>query len=115
MTKLQLLYKDLRMEHISQFQKRIGCDVGYHNSNLHPADGVGRVGKSGMDKNLTLGQMLEIAYKMEEKPNILIKAGPNAKWYIKKFDPRVIEDEIEKQRAWRNISNVTMYIIEWDE
>lgn len=51
---------------------------------------------------------------MEQKPNILIKAGPNAKWYIKKYDPRVIEEEIEKQ-SWRDVSRCTMYIIEWDE
>jgi hypothetical protein len=103
------------MEHIRQIQKRIGCDVGYNSSNLHPANAESRVGVSGIDKNFTLGQMIEIAYKMEEKPNILIKAGPNAKWYIKKFDPNVIEEEIEKQRSWRDISRCTMYIIEWDD
>jgi hypothetical protein len=52
---------------------------------------------------------------MEEKPNIIIKAGTNAKWYIKKFDTNIIEEEILKQRNWRDISKSTMYIIEWDE
>jgi hypothetical protein len=103
------------MEHIKQFEKRNGCDVGYHNSNLHPANGEGRVGKAGINKNFTLGQILELAYKMEEKPNIIIKAGPNAKWYIKKFETNIIEEEILKQRNWRDISKSTMYIIEWDE
>ncbi len=102
------------MEHIKQFQKRTGCDVGYHSSNLHPADGQGRVGKEGIDKNLSLVQVIELAYKMEEKPNILIKAGQNAKWYIKKFDPAIIEEEIKKQASWRDVSRSTMYIIEWD-
>jgi len=102
------------MEHIRHFHKRIGCDVGYHNSNLHPADGIGRVGISGMDKHLTLVQMIEIAYKMEEKPNILIKAGVNAKWYIKKVNLEHLEDEIDKQRKWRDISKCIMYIIEWE-
>jgi hypothetical protein len=103
------------MEHIRMLQKRNGCDVGYNSSNLHPSDGEGRAGVSGIDKNFTLGQMIDLAYKMEEKPNILIKAGPNAKWYIKKFDPNVIEEEIEKQRSWRDISRSTMYVIEWDK
>lgn len=110
------MYKtiNIKMEHIRQFQKRIGCDVGYHNSNLHPLNGEGRVGARGMDKNLTLSQMMEIAYKMPEKPNILIKAGPNAKWYIKKADLSLLEEEIEKQRSWRDISRCVMYIIDWD-
>ena len=103
------------MDNIKQFQKRLGCDVGYNSSNLHPTNGEGRVGVSGIDKNYTLGQILELAYKMEQKPNILIKAGPNAKWYIKKFDPSVIEEEIEKQNSWRDITRCTMYIVEWDE
>jgi hypothetical protein len=103
------------MEHVKQFQKRIGCDVGYNNSNLHPINGMGRVGVMGIDKNFTLQQMIELAYNMEEKPNILVKAGPNAKWYIKKCNINNIEEEIEKQKRWRNISNYTMYIIEWDE
>ena len=103
------------MEHIKQFQKRQGVDVGYNSSNLHPANGEGRVGVRGINKDFTLVQMIELAYKMEQKPNILIKAGPNAKWYIKKFDPSVIEKEIEKQQSWRDVSRCTMYVIEWDE
>jgi hypothetical protein len=102
------------MERVKQFTKRPGCDVGYHSSNLHPTNGEGRVGVCGIDKNYTLCQMFELMYNMEEKPNILIKAGKNAKWYIKKFDPSVIEEEIEKQKKWRDISRCIMYIIEWD-
>ena len=104
------------MEHVKQFEKHIGCSVGYGPAtNLYPANGEGRVGAEGIDKTYTLGQMIELAYKMPEKPNILIKAGPNAKWYIKKYDPSVIKDEIEKQKKWRDISNQIMWIIEWDE
>jgi hypothetical protein len=104
------------MNHVRLFQKRVGCDVGYGTKvSLHPASGEGCVGVEGIDKNYTLDQMLELAYKMPEKPNILIKAGPNAKWYIKKYDPSVIDEEIEKQRKWRDISRSVMYIIEWDE
>ena len=104
------------MEHVKQFQKRQGVSVGYGPStNLYPANGEGRVGAEGINKEYTLIQMIELAYKMEQKPNILIKAGPNAKWYIKKYDPSVIEEEIEKQLSWRDLSRQTMYVIEWDE
>ena len=95
-------------------QKRIGVDVGYHNNNIYPKDCAYRVGKGGIDKSLTLEKIIELAYKMEEKPNIIIKAGPNAKWYLKKFSKDVIENEIEKQKKWRDLTHCTMYIIEWD-
>ena len=42
--------------------------------------------------------------------NIIIKAGKNAKWYIKKCDYSNINNEIEKQR-WRDTSRYTMYIL----
>ena len=96
-------------------QIRIGTDVYYGNKyNLHPANGEGRVGKSGIDKNLDIDQVIELAYNMPEKPNIIIKAGSNAKWYLKKCPKDEIEREIEKQKNWRDISKCTMYIIEWD-
>ena len=46
-------------------------------------------------------------------PNIIIKAGPNAKWYMKKVHVDEIDNEIEKQK-WRNTSRCTMFIIDWD-
>lgn len=102
------------MEHVKTFHKLIGVDVGYHESNLHPPDGEGCVGKSGINKNFTLVQLIELAYKMEEKPNIIIKAGPNAKWYLKKINPDHLMAAIDKQN-WRDLSRSTMYIIEWDD
>ena len=70
------------MEHITHMQKRIGVDLGYHESNLRPENDEGCVGKSGLDKSLSLERILEIVYKMKEKPNVIIKAGPRAKWYL---------------------------------
>ena len=101
------------MEHISHLQKHKGIDAGIRNE-IHPENGEGRVGKSGINKDFTLNQMIELAYKMEQKPNILIKAGRNAKWYIKKIDRSVLKKEIEKTRHWRNVTRCTMWIIEWD-
>jgi hypothetical protein len=101
------------MEHVKFIERRVGVDVGYNNSNLHPANGEGRVGMSGIDKNYTFEMVLELAYNMPTKPNIIIKAGPNAKWYIKQFQKDTLEEEINKQR-WRDISRSTMYIIDWD-
>jgi len=101
------------MEHVKNFEKRIGCDLGYH-KNIHPKDGEGCVGKSGINKKYTLQQVIDLAYRMEEKPNIIIKAGTNAKWYLKKFTPDIIEEEIIKLKRWKDVSRCTMYIIVWD-
>jgi hypothetical protein len=101
------------MEHVAFYEKRIGADVGYHESNLHPADREGCVGKSGLDKLLSLDKILEIAYKMVERPNIIIKNG-SGKWYLKRCPKDLIEAKIEKQKSRRNISRCSMYIIEWD-
>jgi hypothetical protein len=101
------------MEHIVKFERRIGVDIGYHESNIHPIDGEGCVGKAGIDKTFTLQQILNLAYKISNKPNIIIKSGPNGKWYLKRFNKDVIEKEIEKQK-WRDTTTKIMYIIEWE-
>lgn len=102
------------MEHINFIQKRNGVDLGWNESNIQPPDREGCVGKSGLDKNLSLGEILEIAYKIHDKPNIIIKAGPRAKWYLKRCTKELIDEEIQKQRNWRDISRSTMWIINWD-
>ena len=94
------------MEHIKNVQIRKGVDVGYHSSNLHPYP-------RGIDESYTFEMVLNLAYEMENKPNIIIKAGPRAKWYLKYFQKDTIEDEIEKQK-WRDTSRCTMYIIDWE-
>jgi|TARA_R110002074_G_scaffold144282_2_gene291772 hypothetical protein len=103
------------MEHIESFQRRNGVDIGYGpEMDLHPSDGEGRVGKSGIDKTFTLSKMIELAYRTEPRPNIIIKGGPRAKWYLKRFQPNEIESGIEKQR-WRDNTRATMWVIKWNE
>lgn len=102
------------MEHITHLTKRKGADLGYHESNIHPENGTGCVGKSGLDKNLSFERILDIVYEMDDRPNIIIKAGPRAKWYLKRCAPDLIDIKIEKQRNWRDISRSTMWIIVWD-
>ena len=51
---------------------------------------------------------------MHTKPNIIIKAGTRAKWYLKRCPNNLIHSEIEKQTGWRDISRTTMSIIHWD-
>ena len=101
------------MEHIKTIERRTGVDVGYHNSDIRPIDGEGCVGTGGIDKSFTFEMVLELAYKMEHKPNIIIKAGKNAKWYLKYFQKDKIEEEIEKQK-WRDTIRYTMYVIDWE-
>lgn len=100
------------MESIRKLEQRTGVDVGYHNSNLHPENRHGCIGRSGIDKNYTFNQVIDIACKMNPRPNIIIKAGKNAKWYLKSFDLSKLDLEIEKQR-WRDTSRATMWIVDW--
>ena len=98
------------MEYIKEI--RHGVDAGYGaNCNFHPANGEGRKGKHGIDQNLTLEEVIALARRMEEKPNIIIKSGEKAKWYLKRYTMEELPAEIEKQQ-WRDTSKCTMYIIE---
>ena len=106
------------MEHVACIRPRKGCDVYWGKTYLlHPENREGCVGKAGIDKSYTLEKMVELAYKKEEKPNILVKAGEKAKWYIKKIEPRDIESAIEIVANMKGMENsvkrYTMYIIEW--
>jgi len=105
------------MVYFKNIEKRNGCDIGWHDKNLHPENGKGRVGKSGLDKTLQLNEILEIAYGMNNpRPNIIIKAGKNAKWYLKYCPIDKLDEEIKKAN-WngkRDNSRVTMYIITWE-
>lgn len=60
------------MEHVKMIEIRKGVDVGYHSSNIDPIDREGCIGVSGIDKSFTFEMVLGIAYKMENKPNIII-------------------------------------------
>lgn len=111
---LFVIIQIITMELIKNIEKRNGIDVGYNSSNIHPQDREGCVGKQGLDKNLTLEEILRISYKIEERPNIIIKAGKNAKWYLKRCPKELIDSEVSKQ-AWRETNRCVMYIIDWDE
>ena len=98
------------MEHFTSIQRRDSTDLGFISQDLEPLNGVGRVGRSGIDKTFKLHQVIELAYEI--KANIIIKAGPNAKWYLKRCPIDKLEGEIAKQ-AWRNTKRSTMWVIEW--
>ena len=54
-----------------------------------------------------------MAYTMDNpRPNIIIKAGKNAKWYLKNCIPDKIDEKIEKNK-YRDCSRFSMYIITW--
>ena len=86
-------------------------DVGYHSSNILPINRQGCVGKAGIDKNYSFLQVVELARGCGA--NIIIKAGKNAKWYLKRCEKEKIQESIEKQ-AWRDTSRYHMYEIEWE-
>jgi len=94
------------MEYIKKLERYDGVDIGFHDE-IH---------KHGHDKTLSLEQILKLAYDMNMdilgKPNIIIKAGKNAKWYLKKCPREDITNRVNKQK-WRDTSRCTMYVIEW--
>ena len=101
------------MEHFSKIERRDGVDVGFNGSNIEPLNRVGCVGKSGIDKKFKLEQVMSLAYELEPKANIIVKAGKNAKWYLKRCDPADIEARVQ-QHAWMNSAKrCSMWIIEW--
>jgi len=103
------------MEHIESFQRRDGVDIGFGiKDEMHPLDREGCVGQAGINKDFTLLQMIELASRMEPRPNIIVKGGPRAKWRLKKFQPHEIDGGIERQR-WRNTSGHKMWVIKWKE
>ena len=101
------------MDLIKNVTKIKGVDIGYHDSNVEPIDREGCVGKSGINKLFTFEMVLKIAYKIDDKPNIIIKAGENAKWYLKRCPKYMIDEKIQTQK-WRDTSRYVMYIIEWE-
>jgi len=98
------------MEHIRSIVRRDATDVGYHESNIRSLNDVGKVGKRGIDKTYSLARVLELAREVDA--NIIIKAGKNAKWYLKRFPVDDLDREIAKQ-DWRNTSRCTMWVVEF--
>ena len=108
-----------------RIEQREGVDVSNGGkNNLSPTNEVdknkcqGNAG--GFKKELTIDDMIFIAYRMEEKPNIIVRAGQEGKaqWYLKKVDIEEIEEKIEKQtlssRGRNNkLKHYLMYIIKW--
>ena len=98
---------------IRRMERRDGVDVGYTGTELEPLNRVGCVGKGGIDKTYTLEQVIPLAYEI--RANIIVKAGENAKWYLKRCQPTEIDAKIEKQQRWRNgTKRYKMWIIEWE-
>jgi hypothetical protein len=89
------------MEHIISSKKLLEADVSLNKN------------QQSFDKNYTLDEMYQIMWLMEIRPNILVKSGKNAKWYVKWIDPTTIEYRIAKQKKFRNLKGYVMWIIEW--
>lgn len=91
-----------------------GIDAGYHSSNIHPTDRESCVGKQGIDKMLTFDEVINLAFRMDNRPNIIVRGGNRAKWYFKRIPLDTLPYEVAKQE-WRDTTRCTMYIIEWDD
>jgi hypothetical protein len=104
---------DFLTKYVKKLEIKEGADAGYHDSVVHPANGEGRVGKRGINAKYDIVRVFELARTMDPKPNIILKAGPTAKWYFKIIPIQTLDEEIQKQQSWRDTSRSTMYVIEW--
>ena len=66
------------MDQFKTITRRDGVDVGYHNSPVNPPNNQYCVGKRGLDKTLSLEQIIDVAYNTydsnKNRVNIIIKA-----------------------------------------
>jgi hypothetical protein len=88
-----------------------GVDAGYHDSVIHPANGEGRVGKRGIDRKFDCNKVVDLASRMNPRPNIIVRNG-NGKWYFKRLPLENLATEIKKQ-SWRDTSRTVMHVIDW--
>jgi len=101
--KIKKFYKKLsKMEHIEFSIKFQECDVSLNDKN-----------QQSFDKIYTEEEIKQIMWLKPNKPNILVKPGKNAKWYIKWIDPTTLKDSIIKQKKFRNLKGYVMEYIEW--
>ena len=99
------------MEHITFLEKRIGNSLRNKETSLYPVNNKDCVCRSAF---LSIERILKIAYKMDEKPNIIIREGSGCKWHLIRSPKDLIDSSIEKQRRWIDISRSTIWIVNWD-
>jgi len=109
------------MDNITNIKRIPGVDVGFHN-NIKPINNEGVTGKNnGINKNFTFEMILNIAYKIEtsNRPNIIVRSGKIAMWYLKRCSIEEIPDRIKKEEEGMRgkngrLKHFQMYIIEWE-
>ena len=92
------------MNFVKKYQQICGADIQHKTGDIEPHNGEGRIGMSGIDKYLPIEVIIRIAHKTIcdpncGNPNVIIKAGKNAKWYLKHCDAAKLPQEITKWRA----------------
>ena len=102
-------------ELVKKLERYEGIDIGWSVSNPE-REYMGaheeRRGKNGFNGELDLDQMLAISYTFEPRPNVIVKGGPNSKWYIKLIPINEVHD-FDKQKWRSGLKNALLWIIEW--
>ena len=71
------------------------------------------VGKNGFDKELSLETVIE-KIAMPKRANLIVKMGPNAKWYVKKITAEEAHDTLKKGKKYCVKSpSSKCYVVEW--
>jgi hypothetical protein len=92
------------MTSLTNITKYDRCDFLRDNNNVQ---------RLGFERNKTLGEMIDLA--VTHRCPIIIKSGPNAKWYLKGQGKTTefLRAEIERKRGTRR-EGVICYFLEFD-
>lgn len=73
------------------------------------------VGKNGFDKNLSLDDVIEFIAK-PKKANLIVKSGPNAKWYVKKVSVEDAKQTIKSgTKNYLSIDKSKCYVVSFED
>lgn len=92
-----------------------GCDIykSHHDVSRTDVPFQYCVGKNGFDKNMTLDDVIQLIAK-PKGANLIVKSGPNAKWYVKKVDAEDARDIIKMgKKYYISIPSSKCYVVEY--
>jgi len=112
----------IQVDGVEQCEEYRGVDLDFKNdrNDVHPDDEYATDGKSGLLACLTLQEAINICSRMNPRPNVIIKAGPKAKWYFKGPYPRsdigpLVEQNAKKKWREKDTARRIMYVIVWND
>lgn len=72
------------------------------------------IGNNGFDKSLLFEEVVECIAK-PKNAHVIIKAGPNAKWYVKDIKADLAHETLKRGTKYCTVKNpnAKCYVVEW--